>query len=74
MPSSFLNTWMFFWIMFCTATVLPSLEKDAPCDQAPIGASAVLVRNLLIYGVGGIIVPFVAIKLIDMLITAIGLA
>jgi potassium-transporting ATPase ATP-binding subunit len=40
----------------------------------PIGASAVLVRNLLIYGVGGIIVPFVGIKLIDMLITAIGLA
>ncbi len=40
----------------------------------PIGASAVLVRNLLIYGVGGIVVPFVGIKLIDMLITAIGLA
>ena len=40
----------------------------------PIGASAVLRRNLLIYGVGGIIVPFVGIKLIDMLVTAIGLA
>ncbi len=40
----------------------------------PIGASAVLVRNLMIYGVGGIVVPFVGIKLIDMLITAIGLA
>ncbi|WP_147151650.1 potassium-transporting ATPase subunit KdpB [Reyranella soli] len=40
----------------------------------PIGASAVLVRNLLVYGVGGIVVPFVGIKLIDMLITAIGLA
>ena len=40
----------------------------------PIGASAVLVRNLLIYGVGGIVVPFVGIKLIDLLITAIGLA
>ncbi len=40
----------------------------------PVGASAVLVRNLLIYGVGGIIVPFVGIKLIDMLITAVGLA
>jgi K+-transporting ATPase ATPase B chain len=32
------------------------------------------VRNLLIYGLGGIIVPFVGIKLIDMLITAVGLA
>ena len=35
---------------------------------------AILRRNLLIYGVGGIIVPFVGIKLIDMLVTAIGLA
>ncbi|MBV8411193.1 MAG: potassium-transporting ATPase subunit KdpB, partial [Alphaproteobacteria bacterium] len=40
----------------------------------PIGASAVLVRNLLVYGVGGIVVPFVCTKLIDMAITAIGLA
>src|SRR6188472_1767596 len=40
----------------------------------PIGASAALVRNLLIYGLGGVIVPFVGIKLIDMAITAIGLA
>ena len=40
----------------------------------PVGASAVLLRNLLIYGVGGIVVPFVGIKLIDMVITAIGLA
>ncbi len=40
----------------------------------PIGAAAILRRNLLIYGLGGIIVPFVGIKLIDMLVTAIGLA
>src|SRR5262245_24140208 len=40
----------------------------------PVGASAVLVRNLLIYGLGGIVVPFIGIKLIDMVITAIGLA
>jgi hypothetical protein len=32
----------------------------------PVGAAALLRRNLLIYGVGGIIVPFVGIKLIDM--------
>ena len=38
------------------------------------GASAVLRRNLLVYGVGGLIAPFVGIKLIDMLVTAIGLA
>jgi K+-transporting ATPase ATPase B chain len=35
----------------------------------PIGASALLRRNLLIYGVGGIIAPFIGIKLIDMLLT-----
>jgi potassium-transporting ATPase ATP-binding subunit len=40
----------------------------------PIGAAAILRRNLLLYGVGGIIVPFVGIKVIDMLVTSIGLA
>jgi len=35
----------------------------------PIGASALLRRNLLIYGLGGIIIPFVGIKLIDLLVS-----
>ena len=35
----------------------------------PIGASALLRRNLFIYGLGGIIVPFIGIKLIDMLVS-----
>ena len=35
----------------------------------PIGASALLRRNLFIYGLGGVIVPFIGIKLIDMLIS-----
>jgi K+-transporting ATPase ATPase B chain len=34
----------------------------------PIGASALLRRNLLIYGVGGVIAPFIGIKLIDLLV------
>ena len=34
----------------------------------PIGASALLRRNLLIYGVGGLIAPFVGIKLIDLFV------
>ncbi|HWD12116.1 potassium-transporting ATPase subunit KdpB [Pseudochrobactrum sp. sp1633] len=38
-----------------------------------VGAGALLSRNLMIYGLGGIIVPFVAIKLIDMAIAALGL-
>jgi K+-transporting ATPase ATPase B chain len=40
----------------------------------PMGAAALLRRNIWIYGVGGIIVPFIGIKLIDMLITRVGLA
>jgi K+-transporting ATPase ATPase B chain len=40
----------------------------------PMSAAALLRRNLWVYGVGGIIVPFIGIKLIDMLITRIGLA
>lgn len=35
----------------------------------PIGASALLRRNLFIYGLGGVIVPFIGIKLIDMLVS-----
>ena len=40
----------------------------------PIGALAILQRNLLIYGLGGIIIPFVGIKAIDLVITALKLA
>ena len=39
-----------------------------------VPAAALLRRNLLIYGLGGIVVPFVGIKLIDVLIHAVGLA
>jgi len=39
-----------------------------------MGAAALLRRNLWIYGFGGIVIPFVGIKLIDMLITRLGLA
>lgn len=40
----------------------------------PMGAAAVLQRNLLIYGVGGLIAPFIGIKIIDLIIVALGLA
>jgi potassium-transporting ATPase ATP-binding subunit len=39
----------------------------------PSSASAILRRNVLIYGVGGILVPFICIKLIDLILTATGL-
>ncbi len=40
----------------------------------PIGAGALLKRNLLIYGLGGIIVPFIGIKAIDLIVAALRLA
>jgi K+-transporting ATPase ATPase B chain len=40
----------------------------------PIGAAALLRRNLLVYGAGGVVLPFVGIKLIDVLLVALRLA
>jgi K+-transporting ATPase ATPase B chain len=40
----------------------------------PIGAAALLRRNLWIYGVGGVIIPFIGIKAIDLVVTALHLA
>jgi K+-transporting ATPase ATPase B chain len=39
-----------------------------------LGAGALLRRNLLVYGLGGIVVPFLGIKLIDMLLVLAGLS
>jgi K+-transporting ATPase ATPase B chain len=39
----------------------------------PIGAAALLRRNLLVYGLGGIIVPFIGIKIVDLAVSALGL-
>ena len=53
------------------AVVIPFLIPLAlrGITYKPIGASALLRRNLLIYGLGGIIVPFIGIKLIDMAVS-----
>jgi K+-transporting ATPase ATPase B chain len=40
----------------------------------PLGAAALLRRNLLVYGLGGIVVPFIGIKLIDIAIMYLHLA
>jgi len=40
----------------------------------PMGAAVLLRNNLMIYGLGGVIIPFIGIKLIDLLITRVGLA
>ncbi len=55
------------------ALVIPALIPLAlrGSRYRPLGASALLTRNLLVYGLGGLLVPFVAIKLIDILITSL---
>jgi potassium-transporting ATPase ATP-binding subunit len=40
----------------------------------PIGAGPLLLRNLMIYGIGGVIIPFIGIKIIDVIVTALHLA
>ena len=52
------------------AIVIPLLVPLAlrGVQYRPLGATALLRRNLLIYGVGGLVAPFVGIKLIDLLV------
>jgi K+-transporting ATPase ATPase B chain len=52
--------------------LIPLALRGVPYRAAP--AADLLKRNLLVYGVGGIVAPFVGIKLIDVVITALGLA
>ncbi len=52
--------------------LIPLALKGIP--YRAIGAGALLRRNLLIYGVGGIIIPFIGIKAIDVVVTALHLA
>jgi K+-transporting ATPase ATPase B chain len=56
------------------ALIIPALIPLAlkGVKYRPMGAAAVLRRNLLVYGLGGLLLPFPGIKLIDMLLTAIG--
>lgn len=57
------------------ALIIPMLIPLAlrGVQYKPIGASALLARNLFIYGVGGVVLPFIGIKLIDIIVTAIGI-
>jgi K+-transporting ATPase ATPase B chain len=58
------------------AVVIPCLIPIAirGVKYRPVGADALLRRNLLIYGLGGLVVPFVGIKLIDLILVALNLA
>jgi potassium-transporting ATPase ATP-binding subunit len=70
-PESAILSAIIFNALIIVALIPLSLKGVA---YRPIGAASLLQRNLLIYGVGGLIAPFVGIKLIDMLVSAIGLA
>ena len=58
------------------ALIIPALIPLAlqGVRYRPLGAAAVLERNLWIYGVGGVIVPFIGIKAIDLVLVVLGLA
>ena len=63
-----------FWLIgfFIIAALIPLALKGVKYREA--SSQSLLSRNLLVYGLGGIILPFVAIKAIDMLLTACGMA
>src|SRR5215217_3969555 len=50
--------------------LIPLALKGVP--YRPVGAAALLSRNLLVYGIGGLVAPFLGIKLVDMAVTALG--
>jgi potassium-transporting ATPase ATP-binding subunit len=57
------------------ALIIPALISLAlkGVKYRPVGAQTLLRNNLWIYGVGGLIVPFIGIKLIDIILVALGL-
>ncbi|MBK0022422.1 potassium-transporting ATPase subunit KdpB [Brucella pseudogrignonensis] len=69
-PQSAILSAIIFNALIIVALIPLSLKGVA---YKPVGAGALLSRNLLIYGLGGVIVPFIGIKAIDMAIVALGL-
>jgi potassium-transporting ATPase ATP-binding subunit len=70
-PSSAIMSAVIFNALIIIALIPLALKGVA---YRPVGAAQLLRNNLLIYGLGGLIVPFVGIKAIDLLLSAIGLA
>ncbi len=58
------------WVILGVALVPLALKG---VSYRPVGASQLLKRNLLIYGVGGLVAPFIGIKLIDLILVFGGL-
>jgi K+-transporting ATPase ATPase B chain len=70
-PESAILSAIIFNALIIIALIPLSLRGVA---YRPAGAASILRRNLWLYGAGGIVIPFVGIKLIDLAVTAIGLA
>jgi K+-transporting ATPase ATPase B chain len=70
-PESAILSAIIFNALIIIALIPLSLHGVA---YRPAGAASILRRNLLIYGIGGLVAPFIGIKLIDLLVTAIHLA
>jgi len=68
-PSSAILSAVIFNALIIIALIPLALRGVA---YKPIGALAILQRNLLLYGLGGVIIPFIGIKLIDLVITTLG--
>ena len=71
MPESAILSAIIFNALIIIALIPLSLRG---VRYRPAGAASILRRNLWLYGVGGIVVPFIGIKLIDLIVTSIGLA
>jgi K+-transporting ATPase ATPase B chain len=69
-PQSAILSAIIFNALIIIALIPLSLRGVA---YRPAGAASILRRNLMIYGVGGLIVPFIGIKLIDLFVNAVGL-
>jgi K+-transporting ATPase ATPase B chain len=69
-PSSAIMSAVIFNALIIIALIPLALKG---VQYRAIGATALLRRNLLLYGVGGIILPFIGIKLIDMVLAAFNL-
>lgn len=70
-PQSAILSAIIFNALIIVALIPLSLKGVA---YKAIGANGLLRRNLLVYGLGGLIVPFIGIKAIDVIVTALGLA
>jgi K+-transporting ATPase ATPase B chain len=70
-PSSAILSAVIFNALIIVALIPLALKG---VKYRPVGAAVLLRRNLMIYGVGGLIVPFIGIKTIDLLLVALHLA